>query len=133
MSYFFFLMIRRPPRSTRTDTLFPYTTLFRSRNPAPRCRGSSDERPAAEGKEGQEEARRGEGDRQAENDLHEPAEAARRVAESKAEAGDEDDNHPDHLGAGPFTALEDRLERSLPGHRTPPRVSPARGGEGAVE
>src|SRR3546814_12312655 len=29
-SYFFFLMIRRPPRSTRTDTLFPYTTLFRS-------------------------------------------------------------------------------------------------------
>src|SRR3546814_8919208 len=30
---FFFLMIRRPPRSTRTDTLFPYTTLFRSFHP----------------------------------------------------------------------------------------------------
>src|SRR3546814_9926598 len=29
--FFFFLMIRRPPRSTLTDTLFPYTTLFRSR------------------------------------------------------------------------------------------------------
>src|SRR3546814_13096516 len=29
-SHFFFLMIRRPPRSTRTDTLFPYTTLFLS-------------------------------------------------------------------------------------------------------
>src|SRR3546814_16422763 len=28
--YIFFLMIRRPPRSTRTDTLFPYPTLFRS-------------------------------------------------------------------------------------------------------
>src|SRR3546814_16328850 len=28
--FFFFLMTRRPPRSTRTDTLFPYTTLFRS-------------------------------------------------------------------------------------------------------
>src|SRR3546814_13755507 len=27
---FFFLMRRRPPKSTRTDTLFPYTTLFRS-------------------------------------------------------------------------------------------------------
>src|SRR3546814_1759561 len=27
-------MIRRPPRSTRTDTLFPYTTLFRSKNPS---------------------------------------------------------------------------------------------------
>src|SRR3546814_8377815 len=29
-TFVFFLMIRRPPRSTRTDTLFPYTTLFRS-------------------------------------------------------------------------------------------------------
>src|SRR3546814_14638928 len=29
-------MIRRPPRSTRTDTLFPYTTLFRSRSLHPR-------------------------------------------------------------------------------------------------
>src|SRR3546814_11907933 len=56
---FFFLMIRRPPRSTRTDTLFPYTTLFRSAPdaqpcppretlfgrgaavPAPPCRGSA--------------------------------------------------------------------------------------------
>src|SRR3546814_14784214 len=31
MCFFFFFMIRLPPRSTRTDTLFPYTTLFRSR------------------------------------------------------------------------------------------------------
>src|SRR3546814_13375621 len=30
-------MIRRPPRSTRTDTLFPYTTLFRSRE-CPVCK-----------------------------------------------------------------------------------------------
>src|SRR3546814_3031974 len=30
LCFVFFLMIRRPPRSTRTDTLFPYTTLFRS-------------------------------------------------------------------------------------------------------
>src|SRR3546814_3893592 len=30
MLCFYFLMIRRPPRSTRTDTLFPYTTLFRA-------------------------------------------------------------------------------------------------------
>src|SRR3546814_3478296 len=36
--YFFFLMIRPPPRSTRTDTLFPYTTLFRSLAPARRQR-----------------------------------------------------------------------------------------------
>src|SRR3546814_2324742 len=37
-SFVFFLMIRRPPRSTRTDTLFPYTTLFRSvRGAAPQA------------------------------------------------------------------------------------------------
>src|SRR3546814_19349699 len=47
--YFFFLRIRRPPRSTRTDTLFPYTTLFRSgrrrrldRPPLPAIRGFID-------------------------------------------------------------------------------------------
>src|SRR3546814_16491317 len=40
LSVFFFLMIRRPPRSTRTDTLFPYTTLFRS-GQARYCRGRS--------------------------------------------------------------------------------------------
>src|SRR3546814_4536986 len=34
-------MIRRPPRSTRTDTLFPYTTLFRSRDRAPRTAGAA--------------------------------------------------------------------------------------------
>src|SRR3546814_16970616 len=37
----FFLMIRRPPRSTRTDTLFPYTTLFRSQDAATRARTES--------------------------------------------------------------------------------------------
>src|SRR3546814_15562803 len=39
----FFLMIRRPPRSTRTDTLFPYTTLFRSRlgRPVAAARGGA--------------------------------------------------------------------------------------------
>src|SRR3546814_12225875 len=40
----FFLMIRRPPRATRTDTLFPYTTLFRSQlcPRIPRCHILSD-------------------------------------------------------------------------------------------
>src|SRR3546814_5045428 len=37
---FFFLMIRRPPRSTRTDTLFPYTTLFRSHRDQDMWRGA---------------------------------------------------------------------------------------------
>src|SRR3546814_18305021 len=63
----FFLMIRRPPRSTRTDTLFPYTTLFRSVRRAPKypAPGSGTNkvfsagagtvrRPAADGKAGME-------------------------------------------------------------------------------
>src|SRR3546814_20044524 len=37
--FFFVLMIRRPPRATRTDTLFPYTTLFRSLDPGLRRGG----------------------------------------------------------------------------------------------
>src|SRR3546814_3999012 len=45
MYCFFFLMIRRPPRSTRTDTLFPYTTLFRSRLAARTA--TATEQPAA--------------------------------------------------------------------------------------
>src|SRR3546814_6418317 len=57
----FFLMLRRPPRSTRTDTLFPYTTLFRSRSgpagllPASgrgvqqHCRQGSERKPEAAG------------------------------------------------------------------------------------
>src|SRR3546814_11780519 len=53
---FFFLRIRRPPRSTRTDTLFPYTTLFRSwlmrmlfRSTIQRLDGVSDTQPNADG------------------------------------------------------------------------------------
>src|SRR3546814_9708875 len=40
--FFFFLMLRRPPRSTRTDTLFPYTTLFRSSSSATRRSSCAD-------------------------------------------------------------------------------------------
>src|SRR3546814_12962448 len=42
LTVFFFLMIRRPPRSTRTDTLFPYTTLFRSLDGLPEAAGILD-------------------------------------------------------------------------------------------
>src|SRR3546814_15992852 len=47
----FFLMIRRPPRSTRTDTLFPYTTLFRSAD-HPQDRPGADQEKAEAGKDG---------------------------------------------------------------------------------
>src|SRR3546814_5309709 len=40
-------MIRRPPRSTRTDTLFPYTTLFRSRQRGDPDRRRGDQRRVA--------------------------------------------------------------------------------------
>src|SRR3546814_11251421 len=45
ISVFFFLIIRRPPRSTRTDTLFPYTTLFRSVPTRDARRPGDDARP----------------------------------------------------------------------------------------
>src|SRR3546814_4389828 len=54
LCFFFFLMIRRPPRSTRTDTLFPYTTLFRSlRAPRARAVPATDHRPAGAAGENQ--------------------------------------------------------------------------------
>src|SRR3546814_7852201 len=52
----FFLMIRRPPRSTRTDTLFPYTTLFRS---VRRADLGARSRAAPRGAAGHASARRG--------------------------------------------------------------------------
>src|SRR3546814_19023008 len=53
--FLFFLMIRRPPRSTRTDTLFPFTTLFRSRPHQPvnqrlRKKGEITSKPASSNK-----------------------------------------------------------------------------------
>src|SRR3546814_19294707 len=57
---FFFFMLRRPPVSTRTYTLFPYTTLFRSRRDAGERRqehGERDDRQRAD-QDQREEARR---------------------------------------------------------------------------
>src|SRR3546814_10603025 len=48
-AWLFFLMIRRQPRSTRTDTLFPYTTLFRSTTQADQTYKRDDLIGAAEG------------------------------------------------------------------------------------
>src|SRR3546814_5124412 len=62
-------MIRRPPRSTRTDTLFPYTTLFRSRNRV-------------------DDPRRGEHDHHANYDRDEHLH--RRAAEEPQKANDDD-------------------------------------------
>src|SRR3546814_20724511 len=104
--FIFFLMRRRPPRSTRTDTLFPYTTLFRSRG----CRlpTSSDQRPTAEAEEAQEDARCGKGDGEAEHDLDQPAKAPGRVPKGKAEAGADADDHRNGHGDRPLRSEERR-------------------------
>src|SRR3546814_3159000 len=50
-------MIRRPPRSTRTDTLFPYTTLFRSRRTVDGCVRTGNRRGSALARPGMERVR----------------------------------------------------------------------------
>src|SRR3546814_5081715 len=50
-------MIRRPPRSTRTDTLFPYTTLFRSAVICAQQRGADQRRPRTGDDRGQPDSR----------------------------------------------------------------------------
>src|SRR3546814_8307797 len=62
-------MIRRPPRSTRSDTLFPYTTLFRSavphrhpQQPGARAQGRADESPAPRRRRGAGRGLQGRGD-----------------------------------------------------------------------
>src|SRR3546814_7612480 len=52
-------MIRRPPRSTRTDTLFPYTTLFRSDHGTDLHRASDSKQPGLCGLEGSQSCRPG--------------------------------------------------------------------------
>src|SRR3546814_13792575 len=58
---FFFLMIRLPPRSTRTDTLVPYTTLFRSPRHCPARPRLSGALGGAGGAAAQQRADRGDG------------------------------------------------------------------------
>src|SRR3546814_8047756 len=70
-------MIRRPPRSTRTDTLFPYTTLFRSAGRRRRqqrgCRRRGRHHAAAGGDdaaEGEQAGGRSRSDRDGDRELH---------------------------------------------------------------
>src|SRR3546814_20971406 len=106
----FFLMIRRPPRSTRTDTLFPYTTLFRSwaiggtpgipavtiRQPLPPLRESERvARPVATGFRGEREAFAGpsrKGARSMSLHAQEPAQR-RRAGGKKPDAGEARASH----------------------------------------
>src|SRR3546814_12972657 len=97
-------MVRRPPRSTRTDTLFPYTTLFRS------------------AEEAEEEAGRRKRDRQAEHDLDKAPEAAAALAERQSEAGDADDDNGDDLRDRTLDRFQHPLQWLLAGHARPRRL-----------
>ena len=61
----------------------------------------------------------GEGDRQAEDDLDQPAETTRRLAEGEGQAGDDDDDDRDDLRDRPLDGLQDLVERLLPRHVGP--------------
>src|SRR3546814_14139220 len=80
-------MIRRPPRSTRTDTLFPYTTLFRSAGECScgRKKGLRDRRPRID-----EEYRR---QRQAHEYSKSPVEPLRCTERKRVDAETEDHNN----------------------------------------
>src|SRR3546814_19877753 len=92
-----------------------------------RGRPPSNERPAAEAEEAEEERAGGEGDREAEHDLDQATEAARRVAESEREASGDNHDHRDDLGDRPL----DRLKDGLPGRFPRPRRAGGRSGRGA--
>src|SRR3546814_3469712 len=66
-------MIRRPPRSTRTDTLFPYTTLFRSHWDAGAASDSRDIAPVPDRRDGPRYP--GDGRKASRSPLREPASA----------------------------------------------------------
>src|SRR3546814_17548408 len=81
--FVFFLIIRRPPRSTRTDTLFPYTTLFRSSSIL-RLRPSPSAYPI----------KRAEPQTKSSN-------TAATTTKDPAQTGDAARPHRDHIGRGP--------------------------------
>src|SRR3546814_14008581 len=91
-------MIRRPPRSTRTDTLFPYTTLFRSHGQLSRGRRLQDLQPRAR--------------------RLSPAEARRRGASRLQAALWQGDREDAGEGIEEIRSIPARVERSRDTHRS---------------
>src|SRR3546814_20507423 len=126
MCLLFFLMIRPPPRSTRTDTLFPYTTLFRSVDELAvgllqrRVVIAGDQHPLAAGGEvrGQLSAQTW--------ILHLPVQM--RLAEPRDQTGQR--GVPDQCGGGDLVAPVPHLARNLlgGGHLGEQRLGGLRGG-----
>src|SRR3546814_15947690 len=93
-------MIRRPPRSTRTDTLFPYTTLFRS---AALVGRGAEEIPFGAEREGAEIVRQRHAVR--------PRRAARGLGERLRQVAAA---HPEPAAVGPFDRVEQGLAPERP-------------------
>src|SRR3546814_4930704 len=87
-------MIRRPPRSTRTDTLFPYTTLFRSRD----AQGESDqEKPGDAGDEQQQPSHPDSTPQPADADAQRKADAEQRARMQQALENKRSEEHTSEL------------------------------------
>src|SRR3546814_15768490 len=91
LSTIFFLMVGRPPRSTRTDPLFPYTTLFRSARSAEagkggRIVGPPRHRPRGSVEDHRHERRAGEGGSETRGEIGRIAEARIIIRVTKHEA-----------------------------------------------
>src|SRR3546814_11839762 len=110
-------MIRRPPRSTRTDTLFPYPTLFRSRRRAAA--------PVRDGDAAHRRHRFGAG-RRAPALVRRPPDRQAELVAGPRRRGDER-SVPRRVGRGPAGPSERRSPRR-PRSRPPPRRAPPRAG-----
>src|SRR3546814_15164124 len=123
-------MIRRPPRSTRTDTLFPYTTLFRSLDARLDGPGDEADRPAVLARE-LEEDHLAEGARlflqhRLEDLLHGAVDAADHRHARQYALARADQCAPDQAGGeeADNNAAEDHPPQAKPGHRTPKDALP---------
>src|SRR3546814_13489566 len=122
-------MIRRPPRSTRTDTLFPYTTLFRSLYAVDHRRDDLQEigrdrrgRPVQQVHrvkiEGQRRLQRPDGQSRGERGLRGEA-----VDHGEPDTGP-DQRCGDEEGAGRYGVVDRAAKHRLPAHENPPAPAP---------
>src|SRR3546814_16977739 len=128
-------MIRRPPRSTRTDTLFPYTTLFRSRQGRPARRHHALAGPGPAARDGEAPAgRRDAGGAHRRRHPRQLLRRAERPADGLGLAGllvggaqrDRALAPPEDQRTAPAQQPAPRLSPVDSGRRSPPRTPPAR-------
>src|SRR3546814_18632791 len=100
-------MIRRPPRSTRTDTRFPYTTLFRSGGKSARSRGFRHAGPAQENFPGKTRGDSGGGSGAGWRYWH-----VLLLGQGGKREGGEDEGHAQHLASAEGLAEQQQIGRA---------------------